>query len=134
MHLFPNMHADFPGPTEDKMKLLIRKGVFPYDYTDSLDKFEKTKIPTIKQLYSKLNDKEIDESECKHAQNVWKELDCKTFGDYHDLYLKTDVLLLADVFENFRKLAITNYKLDPCYYFSLSGYSWDAILMMTGMK
>ena len=134
MDKFPNLHADFPGVSAEKMKLLVRKGVFPYDYTDSFDKFEKTKLPTIKQFYNKLNNQEMNETDYKHAQNVWNEMGCKTFGDYHDLYLKTDVLLLADVFENFRKVARQHYKLDPCYYFSLPGYAWDAMLMMTKVK
>ena len=58
----------------------------------------------------------------------------KTMGEYHDLYLKSDILLLADVFENFRKTCLQYYKIDPCHYFTSPGLSWDAMLKMTGIK
>ena len=55
-------------------------------------------------------------------------------GDYHDLYLMSDILLLADVFENFRKICVQYCKLDPCHYFTSPGLSWDAMMKMTDMK
>ena len=55
-------------------------------------------------------------------------------GDYHDLYQKSDILLLADVFENFRETNLKYYKLDPCHYFTSPGLSWDAMLKMTGVE
>ena len=68
------------------------------------------------------------------AQNVWNTFNMKTMGEYHDLYLQSDLLLLADVFENFRKTCLQYYKLDPCHYFTSPGLSWDAMLKMTGIK
>ena len=84
-------------------KLLTRKGVYPYEYVNSLEKFKETKLPPIEKFYSQLNDENISQEDYDHAQNVFETLNCKSLRDYHDLYLKTDVLLLADVFENLKK-------------------------------
>ena len=116
------------------LELLKTKGVYPYDYMDSFEKFEDPELPPKKEFYSILNDTDINDSDYEHAQRVWKKFKCKTMGEYHDLYLKTDVLLLADVFENFRKICLEYYKLDPCHYFSSPGLAWDAMLKMTGIK
>ena len=70
---------------------------------DSFERFEEMELPPKNEFYSKLSDENISDSDYKHAQTVWKTFNCKTMGDYHDLYLKTDILILADVFENFRK-------------------------------
>ena len=111
--------------------LVKRKGVYPYDHMDSFQKFEETELPTQEQFYSLLNNSSISDDDYQHAQNVWKTFNMKSMGDYHDLYLKADVLLLADVFENFRKTCLQYYKLDPCHYFTSPGLSWDAMLKMT---
>ena len=111
--------------------LLTRKGVYPYDNVSSLDKFQETKVPPKEAFYSKLYDEEISEDDYQHAINVWNTFHCKTIQDYHDLYLKTDVLLLADVFENFRKTCLKHYKLDPCHYHTAPGLAWDACLKVT---
>ena len=95
--------------------LLTRKGVYPYDYVSSINKLKETKLPSKDEFYSKLYDEEISEEDFLHAINVWNTFNCQTFHDSHDLYLKTDVLLLADVFENFRKTCLKHYKLDPCH-------------------
>ena len=116
-----------------KLNLMARKGVYPYDYMDSFDKFNE-KLPPKEDFYSILNDEHISDDEYKHAQNVWVEFKLKTMGEYHDLYLKTDILLLADVFENFRRTCLQYYKLDPCHYFTSPGLSWDAMLKMTDIK
>ena len=84
---------------------MARKGVYPYDYMDSFDRFNDN-LPTKEDFYSILNKEHISDEECKHAQNVWNTFSLKNMGDYHDLYLKSDILLLADVFENFRKTCL----------------------------
>ena len=81
-----------------------------------------------------MNNEHISDEQYKHAQNVWDTFNLKTMGDYHDLYLQSDILLLADVFENFRKTCLQYYKLDPCHYFTSPGLSWDAMLKMTNVK
>ena len=96
--------------------LLTRKGVYPYDYVSSLDKLSETQLPPKEEFYSQLNDEHISDEDYQHAINVWNTLGCKTIRDYHDLYLKSDVLLLADVFENFRATCLKHYKPDPAHY------------------
>ena len=108
--------------------------MFPYDWFDSIEKLNKEKLPDIEEFYSKLNDEIITEENYEHAQNVWKKFKIKNMREYHDLYLKTDVLLLADVFENFRKVCKENYKLDPAWYYTSPGLAWDAMLKMTKIE
>ena len=85
-----------------KLDLMVRKGVYPYDYMDSFDKFNE-KLPTKEEFYSILNDEHISDEDYKHAQDVWNTFSINNMGEYHHLYLQSDILLLADVFENFRK-------------------------------
>ena len=110
---------------------LTRKGVYPYDYVTSIDKFKERKIPSKEDFYSKLYDEEISDEDYQHALKVWNTFNCQTLQDYHDLYLQTDVLLLADVFENFRKTCLKHYKLDPCHYYTVPGLAWDACFKET---
>ena len=117
-----------------KLNLLSQKGVYPYDFMDSFEKFDQTELPTKDQFYSILNDQHITDDEYDHAKKVWKAFKIKTMGEYHDLYLGSDVLLLADVFESFRKTCLQYYKLDPCHYFTSPGLSCDAMLKMTNIK
>ena len=114
--------------------LLYKKGIYPYEYMDSFEKFSETSLPPKESFYSKLNDEHITEDEYAHAKTVWETFECKTLGDYHNLYVKTDVALLADVFENFRKLCLQQYGLDPAHYFTSPGLSWDALLKKTGVE
>ena len=117
----------------EKLDLMSQKGVYPYDFMDSFDKFNE-KLASKEDFYSILNDENITDDQYKHAQNVWNTFNLKNMGEYHDLYLKSDILLLADVFENFRKTCLQYYKLDPCHYFTSPGLSWDAMLKMTDIK
>ena len=110
-----------------EIELLTRKGVYPYDYMDGIEKFSE-QLPPQKEFYSKLNDCGISDEDYEHAQKIWKEFEIQNMGEYHDLYLKTDVLLLADVFEEFRKICMENYSLDPAWYYTSPGLSWDALL------
>ena len=100
--------------TDEQKILLTQKGVYPYDYMNSFDKFQDEAFPTIEQCYSRLNKEDLSQESYKRAQNVWKLFNVNNMGEYHDLYLKTDVLLLTDVFENFRSNCIKSYSLDPC--------------------
>ena len=119
---------------KEQFNLMKQKGIYPYDHMDSFDRFNETKLPVQQDFYSILNNEHISDEQYKHAQNVWNTFNLKTMGDYHDLYLKSDILLLADVFENFRKTCLQYYKLDPCHYFTSPGLSWDAMLKMTDIK
>ena len=116
-----------------KLDLMARKGVYPYDYMDSFDKFNE-KLPTKGDFYSNMNNEHISDEDYCHAQKVWNTFQLQTMGEYHNLYLKSDILLLADVFENFRKTCLQYYKLDPCHYFTSPGLSWDAMLKMTNIQ
>ena len=112
--------------------LLTRKGVYPYDYVSSLDKLSETQLPPKKEFYSQLNDEDITDDDYQHAIKVWNTFECKSIRDYHNLYLKSDVLLLADVFENFRANCLKHYNLDPAHYYTSPGLAWDACLKETG--
>ena len=114
--------------------LVKRKGVYPYDYMDSFSKFNDTELPQREDFYSLLTDNNISEDDYSHAKNVWNTFNLQNMGEYHDLYLKTDILLLTDVFENFRKSCLTYYKLDPLHYITSPGLAWDAMLKMTGIN
>ena len=120
--------------TGKKLNLMSQKGAYPYDYMDCFEKFDQTELPTKEQFYSILNDQHVTNGEYDHARKVWKTFNIKTMGEYHDLYLKSDVLSLADVFGSFRKTCLQYYKLDPCHYFTSPGLSWDVMLKMTNIK
>ena len=124
-------HTREAFPNDDQFRLIKQKGVYPYDYMDSFQRFSERSLPEIEDFYSILNDTNISESDYEHAKRVWSTFQIKDLGEYHDLYLRTDVLLLADVFENFRSTCLSHYRLDPCHYFSAPGLSWDALLRMT---
>ena len=125
--------------------LLKQKGAYPYEYMNSFGRFNEEKLPARKYFYSSAKDRKIgndgkksdghisfkDYSTC---EKVWDKFDVKNMGDYHDHYLKKDVLLLADVFETFIDTCLKFYGLDPGHYFSSPGLSWDAMLKMTGVK
>ena len=136
--LVSNLPRELLKYTSQKFKgkeldLMARKGVYPYDYMDCFDKFNE-KLSPKEDFYSIMNNEHITNKDYKHAQTVWKTFNIKNMGEYHNLYLESDVLLLADVFENFRKTCLEYYKLDPCHYFTSPGLSWDAMLKMTDIK
>ena len=101
----------FEDYSELQYGLLTRKGVYPYEYINSWDRFEETRLPPIDAFYSNLN-----------------------LGDYHDLYLRTDVVLLANVFEAFRDTCLKHYKLDPAHFYTSPGLAWCACLKRTGVR
>ena len=107
---------------DEKLRLMSKKGIYPYDFMDSLEKFDKTELPNKEEFYSILNDENISDEDYQHAKNEWVTFNLKSMGEYQDLYLKSDILLLVDVFENFRKTCLQYYKLDPCHYFTSPHY------------
>ena len=116
------------------LNLLTDKGVYPYDYMNSWEKFDETKLPKKEYFYSKLYEENIADKDYTRANIVWKHFNIKNLGEYHDLYLMTDVYLLTDVFENFRDMCLNYYGLDPAYYITLPNYSWNAFLSLTGVR
>ena len=129
---FHNTKAIIKDPKA--VELLTRKGVYPYDYVISIEPLSETRLPPKSEFYSKLNDEGITDSDYQHALNVWSTFNCKTIRDYHNLYLKSDVLPLADVFENFRATCLRHYNLDPAHYYTSPGLAWDACLKETGQE
>ena len=118
----------------EKIDLVSRKGVYPYEFMDDFEKFKKQSLPKKTSFFSRLKQEKISDEDFDHAQRVWKEFELKNMGDFHDLYLKTDVLLLADVMENFRKLCEKHYELDPAHFYTIPGMAWDAMLKITGIE
>ena len=110
------------------------KRVYPYDHMSSWDQFEDIKLPPIESFYSSLNMSKISESDYKHAQRVWEEFRLRNIGDYHDLYLRTDVVLLANVFEAFRDICLKHSSLDPAHFYTAPGLAWKACLKNTGVR
>ena len=95
------------------------------------DKFKETKLPPREASYSKLNMTGVKDEDYEHVNRVWKEFRLKNLGEYHDLYLKTDVILLANVFEAFRKVCLKNYGLDPAHFYTAPGLARKACLKKT---
>ena len=101
--------------------LLLRKSVYPYEDIDSWERFNETSLPEKEAFYSSVNMEDITEVDHRHAKRVFKRLNNKTLGDCHDLYVQSDTLMLADVFENFRNMCIQRYELDPAHFLSAPG-------------
>ena len=118
----------------ERTELMKRKGVYPYEYMDSFERFEEDCLPAKSKFFSSLTGEGISDEDYDHAKEVWKAFDIRNMGEYHDHYMGADVLLLADVFESFRKSCLKNYGLDPCHYVFCPGMAWDAMLKMTGVK
>lgn len=116
---------------EDIANLLLRKNVYPYDYMNDERRFQETRIPPKNAFYSQIKKSQISDEDYRHACNVFQRLGLSNLGEYTDLYLKTDVLLLTDIFENFRDISMRDYRLDPCHFYSAPGLSWSAMLLMT---
>ena len=117
---FPNTYQ-FCNKDLSKFILLLRKGVYLYEYMDSWEGFNETMLPTKESFYSELNLEDITEEDYSHAQKVWDEFEIKDLGRYHDLYVQSYALLLADVFEKFRETRIETYQLDPARFLSAPG-------------
>ena len=124
----------FEDYSELQYGLLTRKGIYPYEYMLSWDKFEQSQLPPIESLYSNLNMSNVSKGDYQHAQRVWKEFRIRSLGEYHNLYLRTDVILLANVFEAFRDTCLEHYSLDPAHFYTSAGLASKACLKKTGIK
>ena len=133
MKKFKNTYS-FCNNDLNKFISLLRKGVYPYEYMDSWERFNETSLPSKKEFYSSLNMEHIDEIDYRHGNNVFKSFKLENLGHYYDLHVKSDTLLLADVFENFRDMCIKEYELDPAHFVSLPGLAWQACLKKTNIE
>ena len=118
----------------NKFILLLRKGVYPYEYMNNWERFDETLLPSKESFYSNLNMENIDEIDYRHGNNVFKRFKLKNLGEYHDLNIQSDTLLLADVSENFRNMCLKVYELDAAHFLSLPGLAWQACLKESNVK
>ena len=108
----------------NKFVLLLKKGVHPYEYMDSWERSDETSLPDKKHFYSELNLEGVTDKDYNHAKKIWEVFEINNLGGYHDLYVQSDTLLLADVFEKFRATCIEIYGLDPSHFLSAAGLAW----------
>ena len=130
---FANTYTFYNGNL-NKLVLLLRKGVYPYEYMDNWERFNETSLPNKESFYSTLNMENIDDIDYRHGNNVFKRSKPNNLGEYHDLYVQSDTLLLVDVFENFRNMSIEVYELDAAHFLSLPGLVWQACLKKTNIR
>ena len=113
---------------------MLTKGVYPYEYADTWERFSEISLPSKEDFYSNLNMEDISDIDYRNANNVFKVFKLENLGDYHDLYVQSDTLLLADVFNNFRDICLKEYELDPAHFLSLPGLAWQACLKKTNIE
>ena len=130
---FANTYT-FCGNDINKFVMLLRNGVYPYEYIDGWDKFNEKIIPSKESFYSNLTLEDITKTDYAHANNVFKKFNINNLGEYHDFYVRSHTLLLADIFENFRQSCLKNYGLDPAHFVSLPGLAWQACLKKTNVE
>jgi len=130
LNAFKRLKAEFPK----NYKALTSKGIYFYDYASSYSVFSQTEFPPKDAFYNKLKDEGISDKDYARAKGIYSKFNCKDLKDYMELYVKTDAILLCDIFEHFRELCLSYYELDPCHYVSLPGFTWDAMLKMTQVK
>ena len=128
---FKSLEKRFFG---EQLEMAKRKGVFPYDWFDCIEKLNYTSLPPWEDFYSILNDGGISRDEYDFALKAWDVFKCKTFQDYLEIYNEIDTLLLADIFENFRDVCLENYEIDPAYYITSPSLFWDAMLKQTKVE
>ena len=121
-----NHASEFWG-YDEKFRLMIQKGVYPYEYMDCWKKFEETSLPLKDLFYSRLSMMGTSDEDDEHAHQVWSTMEKERLGCYHDIYLETDVLLLADVFETFQNTSLKLYKLDLAHFNTAPGLAWQAL-------
>ena len=133
MKMFASMY-EFCNKNLNKFVLLLAKGVYPYEYMDNWERFNETSLPNKESFYSNLSMENIEDIDYRHGNDVFKRFKLKNLGEYHDLYVQSNTLLLAGVFENFRNTCLKVYKLDPAHFLSLPGLAWQACLKKTNVK
>ena len=133
MKKFKNTYS-FCNSDLSKFILLLRKGVYPYEYMDNWERFNETSLPSKESFYSNLNMEDIDDVDYRHGNNVFNKFKLNNLGDHHDLYVQSDTLLLADVFQNFRDMCLKEYELDPAHFLLLPGLAWQACLKKTNIE
>ena len=119
---------EFCNKNLNKFILLLRKSVYLYEYMDNWERFDETSLPNKESFYNNLNMENIDDIDCRRGNSVFKRIKLKNLGEYRDLYVQSDTLLLADVFENFRNTCVKVYELEPVHFLSLPGLAWQACL------
>ena len=137
--VLPTLHNYFTkewGHLKDPtaFELLTRKGVYPYAYMDSNKRFEEETLPARECFYNDLSKKHITDEDYAFVHKLWSTFKLKNMGELHDLYMMTDTLLLADVFENYRDVILKNYRLDPAHFYTAPSLSWSAGLLHTKVK
>ena len=125
---------EFCNKDLNKFILLLRKGVYPYEYMDNWERFNETSLPSKELFHSNLNMENIEDIDYRHGNKVFKIFKLNNLGEYHDLCVQSDTLLLADVFENFRNKCLEVYELDPAHFLSLPGLTWQSCLKKTNIE
>jgi hypothetical protein len=123
--------SQYTFPISEKLGLhpiLRQKGIYPYKWVNSVEKFRSTELPGIEAFYNDLTQKSCSPEDYQHAQNVWKTLECKTFEEYHNYYLMADVVLLAEVFEEYRSKGLSEWQLDASQFVTAPSYTYKAFL------
>ena len=136
--VFPNLKNYFQDkwghlPIE-AFEMLTRKGVYPYKYMNSFEKFEETSLPPKEMFYNDLKKKDISDADYSFVKELWSTFQLKNLGELHDLYMESDVLLLTDVFEGFCRWSLLKYRLDPAHYNTAPDLSWSAALLLTKQR
>ena len=130
----PRLTEQQNDEVDKRMRLMTRKGVYPYEYFNSWEKFNDRQLPAKEQFYSTLTESHISDEDYNRAQDVFTSMEMSSLREYHDFYLLCDVLLLADVFETFRDTCMKHYDLDPAHFYTAPGLSWQAALKMTDVR
>jgi hypothetical protein len=125
---FKELFKYFP---KEHLDLLTKKLVYPYEYMDSPEKFKETLLPPIEKFCSSLNSENVSKEEYVSAQEVWNKFRIKNLQEFTNVYNKVDIVLLADIMENFRNISLKTYKLDPAWCCTTPGFAWDCMRRMT---
>ena len=124
----------FESYNDRQCELLIHKGIYPYKYMDSWDRFKEMSLPSIERFYSNINMSGVSDGDYEHACSIWREFKIRNMGEYHNLYSRTDVFILANVFKSFKGVCLENYGLDPLHFYTVPGLTWKACLKKTGVS